>query len=808
MEPQKTEDPVGEYTADNITVLEGLEAVRKRPAMYIGSTGPAGLHHLVYEVVDNSIDEALAGHCDTITVTLHDDESCSVEDNGRGIPVGPHSKYPDKSAAEIVLTVLHAGGKFNKGTYKVSGGLHGVGVSCVNALSEWLTLDVWRNGKHHTQRFNRGGAVSRLVEGKDTDKRGTRVRFMPDDLIFTETTIFTREILTRRLRELAFLNPGVSIILADERENVSETFKYEGGIKSFVEFLNKARTSLHNEVAFLQGEKDDVMVDIALQWTSSYSSTISSFVNNINTIDGGTHVSGLKAGLTRTVNNHALSSGLLKASKNESIGGDDIREGLTCVVSVKVPEPQFEGQTKGKLGNSEVKGIVESIVNDQLAAFLSENPRVARSVIGKAVEASRAREAARRARDLARRKSALEGGDLPGKLADCQEKDPSKCELYLVEGDSAGGSAKQGRDRRYQAILPLRGKILNVEKARFDRMLANEEIRTIISALGAGIGPDFDPDKLRYSRLIIMTDADVDGSHIRTLLLTFFFRQMPHLVKGGHLYIAQPPLYKVKRGKKERYLKDDPALEEFLLAQGIRSLVLTDANGNVLDSETLLTVVDGVRRYTRRLNEGARRRVPVVMDAWHTLGGHRLDFSSADALSGIVPDLERVLGVLSPNLHITGTAVKPYTAEDGTVSYRLSVTTLRDGTERQTVLGPLPAEADAFSRLLDTLSEKLPLPAQISGVSEPISGWRQLLETVLTNARKGFEIQRYKGLGEMNPDQLWETTMDPERRTLLQVKVENDTEADQIFSILMGDSVDPRRNFIQTNALNVRNLDV
>ncbi|MDG1483598.1 MAG: DNA topoisomerase (ATP-hydrolyzing) subunit B [Myxococcota bacterium] len=812
MEPSKTENPVDGYSEASITVLEGLEAVRKRPAMYIGSTGQGGLHHLVYEVVDNSIDEALAGHCDTITVTLHDDESCSVEDNGRGIPTGMHHKYTDKSAAEVVLTVLHAGGKFNKGTYKVSGGLHGVGVSCVNALSEWLLVDIWRSGKRHTMKFNRGAPITKLTATPSpaplADKRGTRVRFMPDDQIFTETTIFTREILTRRLRELAFLNPGVSIRLHDERDDSDETFQYEGGIRSFVEWLNSAKSKLHPEVAFLQGEKDDVMVDIALQWTSSYSNTLSGFVNNINTIDGGTHISGFKAGLTRTINSYALSTGLLKAAKNESIGGDDIREGLTCVVSVKVPEPQFEGQTKGKLGNSEVKGIVESIVNDQLAAFLSEHPRVARSVIGKAVEASRAREAARRARDLARRKSALEGGELPGKLADCQEKDASKCELYLVEGDSAGGSAKQGRDRRYQAILPLRGKILNVEKARFDRMLANEEIRTIISALGGGIGPDFAPEKLRYSRLIIMTDADVDGSHIRTLLLTFFFRQMPELVKGGHLYIAQPPLYKVKRGKKERYLKDDPALEEFLLAQGIRSLVLTDANGKVLDSESLLAVVEGVRRYTRRLNEGARRRVPVVVDAWYTLGGHRLDFSSPDDLTAIVPRLQEVLGSLAPNLHITTTAVKTVTAEDGTVSYRLVISTLRDGTERQTVLGPLPEEADSFSSLVDMLAEKLPLPAQISGVVEPIYGWRQLLELVLTNARKGFEIQRYKGLGEMNPDQLWETTMDPARRTLLQVTVDNPTEADQIFSVLMGDSVEPRRRFIQTNALNVRNLDV
>jgi len=806
MDPNTDPAPQGDgYTSDSITVLEGLEAVRIRPAMYIGSTGPQGLHHLVYEVVDNSIDEALAGYCDNILVTLHQDGSCAVEDNGRGIPTEPHSKFPDKSAAEIVMTVLHAGGKFDKGSYKVSGGLHGVGVSCVNALSEWVKLDIWRNGSHHTQRFTRGAPTTKLQADGETEKRGTRVQFMPDDQIFKETTTFTREILARRLQELAFLNPGLKITLRDERDDVTEEFQYEGGIRSFVEHLNQARSGLHKEVVFVSGERDDVIAEVALQWTSAYSSTILSFVNNINTIDGGTHVSGFKAALTRTVNGYAAEKGLLKSNKNETISGDDIREGLTCVVSVKVPEPQFEGQTKGKLGNSEVKGLVEGIVAERLADFLNEHPRMAKSVIQKAVEASRAREAARRARDLARRKSALEGSDLPGKLADCQEKDPTKCELYLVEGDSAGGSAKQGRDRRYQAILPLRGKILNVEKARFDKMLANEEIRTIISALGAGIGPEFNAEKLRYHRLIIMTDADVDGSHIRTLLLTFFFRQMPELVKGGHLYIAQPPLYKVKRGKSERYLKDDTQLEEFLLERGLRSLVLQDGTGAQINNEMLGGQLDLLRRYTRRLDAVSRRFVPEVMDAWYGLGGLTAPYDDAQALQAMSEGLGSALESLAPNLHLTAVEVLPPEA-DGT--HRLEVLTLRDGSERRTILGPLPPESVAFGELVTELTNKLPLPVVLAGSGQQICGWRQLLQVVLQGARKGYEIQRYKGLGEMNADQLWETTMDPSRRTLVKVQVENPAQADEIFSVLMGDAVNPRRNFIQNNALNVRNLDV
>ena len=801
-DPQSIDENTGEYGASSITVLEGLKAVRTRPAMYIGSTGPSGLHHLVYEVVDNSIDEALAGHCDHVVVTIHDDGSCSVEDNGRGIPVDNHPKL-NRPAAEVVLTVLHAGGKFDKGSYKVSGGLHGVGVSCVNALSEWLILHVWRDGQHHSQRYARGVPVEDLKCVGKTDKRGTLIQFYPDDEIFQETVVFSRDVLSRRLQELAFLNPGLTIDLNDERDDSKIKYQYEGGIRTFVEHLNKARTALHEKVVYVSGARDGVEVDIAMQWTSSYSETTNSFVNNINTRDGGTHVSGFKAGLTRTVNTYASEMGLFKANKGETVSGDDIREGVTCVISVKVPEPQFEGQTKGKLGNSEVKGIVDSIFSEQLSHYLQENPKTAKTIIGKAIEASRARDAARRARDLARRKSALEGGELPGKLADCQEKDPSLCELYLVEGDSAGGSAKQGRDRKYQAILPLRGKILNVEKSRFDRMLANEEIRTIISALGTGIGPEFSVEKLRYHRIILMTDADVDGSHIRTLLLTFFFRQMKQLVEGGHLYIAQPPLYKVKRGKKEQYLKDHTALEDFLLDRGVRSLMITDVNDRQVQGEEIQEAVEQIRRFSRRLVDGGRRRLPEVMDLWYGLGGHRVDHSDKAAVTQAADLLKATLEERADNLHVLEMVVSEELGK-----HSLSIRTLRDGEERETQISELPVEAEVFKSLLHRLDELIPLPVQIGGRPEPIFGWYALLRILMESARKGYEIQRYKGLGEMNPDQLWETTMDPENRAMLQVQVDNTVTADQMFSVLMGDAVDPRRNFIQTNALNVRNLDI
>ena len=798
-----TRDPVSEvYDASSITVLEGLEAVRKRPAMYIGSTGAQGLHHLVYELVDNSIDEALAGHANHIEVILHEDGSCSVEDNGRGIPVDIHPTE-GRSAAEVALTTLHAGGKFDKKSYKVSGGLHGVGVSCVNALAEWLVLDVRREGQHHQQRYARGTPLEPLRVVGPADRRGTRVHFFPDAEIFQETIEFSYDVLAGRLQELAFLNPGVSVRIVDRRNDRTGDFKYEGGVKSFVTHLNQGRNPLHPEPVALSGAKEGVEAELALQWTSAYTETIFSFVNNINTVEGGTHVSGLKAALTRTLNNYAWTHNILKQAKGESIGGDDAREGLTAVLSVRIMEPQFEGQTKTKLGNSDVKGLVESFVAEQLAIFLEENPAVARAVVSKAIQANRAREAARKARELARRKSALEGSDLPGKLADCQEREPARCELYLVEGDSAGGSAKQGRDRKYQAILPLRGKILNVEKASLDKMLANQEILTIISALGTGVGPDFDVARLRYGRVIIMTDADVDGSHIRTLLLTFFYRQMTSLITDGHLYIAQPPLFKVKRGRNEQYLKDEAALEEFLLRQGIRALTVVTARGDTLEGDALHALIDRIRRYASSLDRISRRVVPDVLDAWFAVGGHRADLTQATEAESVLAALRVTLEKIAPGLHISA-----MTLTDTVGRPQVRVTTLRNSEERVTVLEGAAGrpEGDALWRLVDDLADRLPLPAKLDELE--LSSWRVLLNTVMGGARKGYEIQRYKGLGEMNPEQLWETTMDPSRRALISVRVESAAQADAIFNVLMGDAVDPRRDFIQENALNVRNLDI
>ena len=800
------------YGASDISVLKGLEAVQKRPAMYIGSTGPAGLHHLVYEVVDNSIDEAMAGFCTLVDVIIHEDGSLSVRDDGRGIPTDIH---PDvgRPAAEVALTVLHAGGKFKKGSYQVSGGLHGVGVSCVNALSTRLVLDIWRDGFHHRQSYARGAVMTDLeIVGPATAaERGTRVHFWPDPGIFQETIVFSYDTLARRLQELAFLNPGVRIRITDRRDDRAADYLYAGGLRSYIAHLNDSRDPLHAEVIEVHGAKDGVQVDVAMQWTTGYAETLLSFTNNINTIDGGTHVSGFKAALTRALSAAAANGNLVKADKGESISGEDAREGLTCIVSVRVPEPQFEGQTKGKLGNSDVKGIVEGIVVDKLNSFLLEHPNVARAVISKAVDAARAREAARKARELARRKSALEGSDLPGKLADCQERDPSKCELYLVEGDSAGGSAKQGRDRKFQAILPLRGKILNVEKARFDKMLANEEIRTMISALGTGVGPDFDVARLRYRRIIIMTDADVDGSHIRTLLLTFFFRQMPALVREGCLFIAQPPLYKVKKGKKEQYLKDDRALEDFLLGRGLDAVALRTADGTLLDGAQLAPALEVARNYVAFLERNQRRAVPEVLDAWFSMGGHTLDLSDRGVAEEAAEQLATRLAVVAPDLHVSEVQISRAPAVDGadlpSTLLELTATTLRNGEERRTRLRDRRAEVPALVGMVDELGRSLPLPLTIGGISEAPS-WRRLLEQVLDGARQGYEVQRYKGLGEMNPEQLWETTMDPSRRTLLQVEVGSPSDADQIFSVLMGDAVDPRRSFIESNALNVRNLDI
>ena len=790
-----------EYGAGNITVLEGLEAVRMRPGMYIGDTHVRGLHHLVYEVVDNSIDEALAGYCTKITVTLHTDGSCSVRDDGRGIPVGMHPKL-GRPAAEVVLTVLHAGGKFDSESYKVSGGLHGVGVSCVNALSDQLTLDVWRDGGHFHQTYSCGVPQMELKRMGDSDDRGTRIRFHPDNTIF-EVNSFQMEILAKRMREMAFLNPGVRIGLVDERNDKSEEFHYEGGLSAFVEYLAANKTVIHEEPIRIQGEKDGIEVDLALQWTTSYQEQLLGFANNINTIEGGTHVSGFKAALTRSINVYAQAENLLK-SKDANITGDDSREGIIVVLSIKHPDPQFEGQTKGKLGNSEVKGLVESVVNEKLGEFFTENPRVAKEIIRKALEASRAREAARKARDLTRRKSVLDGGDLPGKLADCQEKNPALCELYIVEGDSAGGSAKQGRDRKYQAILPLRGKILNVEKARFDKMLANNEVKNIISALGTSIGEEYSLDKLRYGRIIIMTDADVDGSHIRTLLLTFFYRQMRPLVERGHLYIAQPPLYKAKRGKKEQYLKDNGALQEFLLDQGARNLVISDGETETTGDD-LLTLVRMIGRYEEHLQHHARDSDKAVMDAWLYIDGPTAA-SDEDALAARIPDLRARLQVSNPDLYLEKVEVVHNVQSGG---YALLVDSFQAGRPRSTRLGAGLNEGSDTAQLRTLaveLREKTQLPVQLG--EEELSTWAVVLDRVLAVAQKGYDIQRYKGLGEMNPGQLWETTMDPESRTLLQVNIGDAIEADAMFTVLMGDEVAPRRRFIEDNALNVRNLDV
>jgi DNA gyrase subunit B len=798
MEPTQNGGGDQDYNASNIQVLEGLEAVRKRPSMYIGSTGPRGLHHLVYEVVDNAIDEAMAGYCTSVEVRLHEDGSCSVVDDGRGIPVDIHEEQ-GIPAAQVVMTVLHAGGKFDSSSYKVSGGLHGVGVSCVNALSSLLKLDIWREGRHWYQSYQRGVPDADFVElgAAEEGKRGTRVRFWPDVEIFTETVMLEYDVLAARLRELAFLNPGIAIRLVDERFEREEEFTADGGISEFVEYLNMGRTRLSGAApVYFKGERDDIQVELSLQWTTAYKETLYSFVNNINTVEGGTHVSGLKSALTRTLNNYAQANNLLKSTKGANLSGEDIREGLTCVLSVHIGEPQFEGQTKTKLGNSEVKGLTENVVNEHLAHYLEENPQVARTVVLKAVESSRAREAARKARELARRKSALEGGDLPGKLADCQERDPSKCEVYLVEGDSAGGSAKQGRDRKYQAILPLRGKILNVEKARFDKMLANNEVRTIISALGCGIGVDYNPEKLRYGRIIIMTDADVDGSHIRTLLLTFFYRQMPELIKGGHLYIAQPPLYRVKRGRTEQYIKDEGAQEEFFFAQGVKTVKVAE-----IEEDQMSGFVKTLREYVERLGRLEHKYPENIAEAfYHITGG---------VLNG---DIERVamnihdhLREVEPQLRIVH--VRPdLESAVPCVEVRAEIR----GVERTIRLMSHLGEHETITHLYQELVRQTRLPVRLKAgnLERQSDTWARTLSSLMELSQRGYDVQRYKGLGEMNPEQLWETTMDPEVRSLQQVETDDMLAADTMFTVLMGDAVEPRRAFIETNALNVRNLDV
>ena len=797
----------GTYDADSIKVLEGLDAVRKRPGMYIGDTSVRGFHHLVYEVVDNAIDEALAGHCDHIRVALNPDGSVTVEDNGRGIPTDIHTTE-GVSAAEVVMTRLHAGGKFDNKAYKVSGGLHGVGVSVVNALSEWLTMTIYRKGEVWKQRFSRGDPDSPLAVVGETSRHGTHVSFKADPDIF-EIDTYNFDLLSNRLRELAFLNPNLLIEIEEEVSGRKREFHYEGGISSFVEHLASKKTPLHPVPIVIGGETDGIQLEIAMQWTSAYQETLLTFANNINTIEGGTHLSGFKASLTRTFNAYGQSSGLFKKLK-ENLSGEDIREGLNGVVSIKIPEPQFEGQTKTKLGNSEVKGLVESLVNERLAEYLEENPAVARAILSKAVEASRARDAARKARDLARRKSALDSGDLPGKLADCQEKDPSKCELYLVEGESAGGSAKACRDRRFQAILPLRGKILNVEKARFDKMLSSQELRILISALGTGIGEEeFDPVKLRYHRIIIMTDADVDGSHIRTLLLTFFYRQMKALVDRGHLYIAQPPLFKVKKGRKIVYLKDERLLSQHILEQQAAGLNVTPAGRDEgLSGEPLLELLDRIEAYNQLLGRIDRRIPAAVLEALLLANGGGLSFAGPEQLEPALEPVRAHMEAAYPELRIDRLAV-----EQADERARLVVVTESAGHRRRADIDAKAYHSEKVRELRGLLRKVLaeggPTYQLVEGDETlQFAHPRALLEHIRISSQKGYDIQRYKGLGEMNPEQLWETTMDPETRTLLKVTVADAMGADEIFTILMGDEVEPRREFIQENALDVRNLDI
>jgi len=800
-----------DYGADKIKVLEGLDAVRKRPGMYIGDTGERGLHHLVFEVVDNSIDESLAGFCDDIKVIVHIDGSVTVEDNGRGIPVDIHTTE-GVSATEVVLTKLHAGGKFDKGAYKVSGGLHGVGISVVNALSESLEVEIKREGKVYTQRYQRGKPDAHLKEVGTTRQRGTKVTFKPDSLIF-EQLDFSFDILSQRLRELAFLNRGVRISIDDQRTQKQHEFFYKGGIEEFVKHLNRTKTPIHAQVVYLKGERESFEVEVALQWNEGYAENIFSFANNINTIEGGTHLIGFKAALTRTINSYAASSGLLK-KEGEGLQGEDVREGLTAVVSVKVQEPQFEGQTKTKLGNSEVKGFVEALVNEKLGEYLEEHPTDAKKIAMKGLDAARVREATRKAKDLARRKGALDSGSLPGKLADCQERDPALSELYIVEGDSAGGSAKQGRDRRNQAILPLRGKILNVEKARFDKMISSQEIRLLVTALGTGIGrEDRDFSKLRYHTIIIMTDADVDGSHIRTLLLTLFYRQFQELIEQGYIYIAQPPLYKVKKGKTERYLKDDASLEDYLIELGTDDVTLrAQGDETGITGVPLKNVVKRVRRLERILDIVERQH-----KNRHVIATLIRDERMSPEVLADKPALEQLVADVTTRLKQNHPDLEPLTIdilEDPEhACYQINARSRMNGSSQHTVVDQpfcLTPEFEELRRMgKDLRAVGNPPFVVVEGDKQTQTiTLREAVAHIIAQARKGLDIQRYKGLGEMNPEQLWETTMNPETRTLLQVKIEDAYEADEIFSTLMGDEVEPRRKFIEDNALNVRNLDI
>jgi len=807
----------GEYDATNIQILEGTEAVRMRPAMYIGDTATRGLHHLVYEVVDNSVDEAMGGYCTHIEVEINENDSITVTDNGRGIPVDIH-KTEKKPAVEVVLTTLHAGGKFDHRSYKVSGGLHGVGVSCVNALSERLDVEVKRGGKIYHQHYKKGITASKLTVIGKTKSSGTKVTFLPDKTIFKETTTFSYDTLSKRLRELAFLNKGLVVKLTDKRpkKEKESIFEFKGGIVSFVENLTGSKNKLHKKVIYFNKEKDDIQFEIAMQYDDGYAENVYTYANNIHTSEGGTHLSGFRAALTRAINNYAKGKNLLK---NEvSITGDDTREGLTAVVSVKIPNPQFEGQTKTKLGNSEVDGLVASVTLEALNAFFEENPAIGNKIVEKVVTASRAREAARKARELTRRKGALESGGLPGKLADCSEKDPSLCEVYLVEGDSAGGSAKQGRDRTFQAILPLKGKILNVEKSRLDKILSNEEIRTIFTALGAGVGDDFNVEKLRYHKIIIMCDADVDGSHIRTLLLTLFYRQMRPLIDGGYIYIAQPPLYKLKRGKREEYIETEEEMSEIILEMGMEGLKLICLKGkqsysnsqlkeilkNIVEVKRISVVMSkrGVKfsEYIKNY-ESKTKKMPLYMVKVEGVDHFVYDDKDLAKLTEKSEEAQYVeilekndLEEVEQKLNKVGLNVSDFLNESGIEESNAEVKK-KKSTAKKAAKAKEPGLKPRF--VIENGNDK-----------HELFSLEEVLEFVREQAQKGMHIQRYKGLGEMNPQQLWDTTMDPEHRTILKVTLEDEVETEGIFSILMGDEVAPRREFIETFAHEVRDLDI